>query len=70
MQDNHTRNLKLKEENLELATKLKSLVEQYERREEVGQITTQKVVQTLNSHAYTDLYHCVAILILLHSNSL
>ncbi|XP_071800826.1 beta-taxilin-like [Asterias amurensis] len=34
MQDNHTRNLKLKEENLELATKLKSLVEQYERREE------------------------------------
>ncbi|XP_022089846.1 alpha-taxilin-like isoform X2 [Acanthaster planci] len=34
MQENHTRNLKLKEENLDLATKLKSLVEQYERREE------------------------------------
>ena len=36
MQENHTRNLKLKEENLELASKLKNLVEQYERREEVG----------------------------------
>ena len=35
MQENHTRNLKLKEENVDLATKLKSLVEQYERREEV-----------------------------------
>ncbi|KAJ8027505.1 Alpha-taxilin [Holothuria leucospilota] len=34
MQDNHTRNLRLKEENLELASKLKKLVEQYERREE------------------------------------
>ncbi|XP_072036093.1 beta-taxilin-like isoform X1 [Amphiura filiformis] len=34
MQENHTRNLKLKEENLELASKLKNLVEQYERREE------------------------------------
>ena len=36
MQENHTRNLKLKEENLELASKLKNLVEQYERREEVS----------------------------------
>ncbi|XP_077977757.1 beta-taxilin-like [Glandiceps talaboti] len=34
MQDNHTKNIKLKEENLELASKLKGLVEQYERREE------------------------------------
>ncbi|XP_033125684.1 alpha-taxilin-like [Anneissia japonica] len=34
MQENHARNMKLKEENLELATKLKNLVEQYERREE------------------------------------
>eukprot|EP00057_Strongylocentrotus_purpuratus_P030095 XP_780699.4 PREDICTED: alpha-taxilin [Strongylocentrotus purpuratus] len=34
MQDNHTRNIKLKEENIELASKLKNLVEQYERREE------------------------------------
>ncbi|PIK42211.1 putative alpha-taxilin [Apostichopus japonicus] len=34
MQDNHNRNIRLKEENLELASKLKKLVEQYERREE------------------------------------
>ncbi|XP_070567513.1 alpha-taxilin-like isoform X2 [Ptychodera flava] len=34
MQDNHAKNIKLKEENVELASKLKSLVEQYERREE------------------------------------
>ncbi|XP_006815122.2 uncharacterized protein LOC100371254 [Saccoglossus kowalevskii] len=34
MQENHNKNIKLKEENLELASKLKGLVEQYERREE------------------------------------
>lgn len=39
MQDNHTRNIKLKEENIELASKLKNLVEQYERREEVSLFT-------------------------------
>ncbi|XP_064602144.1 alpha-taxilin-like isoform X2 [Liolophura sinensis] len=34
MQENHERNIKLKEENIELGHKLKSLVEQYEAREE------------------------------------
>eukprot|EP00918_Siedleckia_nematoides_P091291 GHVU01200544.1.p1 GENE.GHVU01200544.1~~GHVU01200544.1.p1 ORF type:complete len:554 (-),score=142.38 GHVU01200544.1:2063-3724(-) len=34
MNDNHTKNTKLREENLDLSTKLKSLIEQYEAREE------------------------------------
>lgn len=41
MQDNHNRNIRLKEENLELASKLKKLVEQYERREEVNMSTME-----------------------------
>ena len=35
MQQNHERNTKLKEENAELAARLKKLIEQYEIREQV-----------------------------------
>lgn len=48
MQENHERNIKLKEENIELGHKLKSLVEQYEAREEVS--ISCKIIQYINSH--------------------
>ena len=38
MNDHYSKNTKLREENVELANKLKSLIEQYETREEVGYI--------------------------------
>ena len=36
MQENHDRNKQLREENYELANKLKKFIEQYEAREKVG----------------------------------
>lgn len=39
MQENNQKNSVLREENLEIAQKLKSLVEQYELREQVGLIS-------------------------------
>lgn len=49
MQENHNRNIRLKEENLELASKLKKLVEQYERREEVSVQSTDRTVGEMRS---------------------
>ena len=37
MQENHDRNKQLREENYELANKLKKFIEQYEAREKVGE---------------------------------
>lgn len=39
MQDHHERNTKLREENTELASKLKKFIEQYETREKVKRKT-------------------------------
>ena len=36
MNDHYAKNTKLREENLELANKLKGLIDQYEEREQVG----------------------------------
>jgi hypothetical protein len=36
MNEHYQKNTKLREENIELANKLKNLIEQYELREEVG----------------------------------
>ena len=36
MNDHYTKNAKLREENVDLANKLKSLIEQYEQREQVS----------------------------------
>ena len=38
MNDHYTKNTKLREENTELANKLKSLIEQYELREQVRNV--------------------------------
>ena len=40
MTDNHERNTKLREENADLATKLKNFIEQYELREQVMDFVT------------------------------
>lgn len=50
MVDNHDRNMKLREENTELASKLKTFLEQYEQREKVRKlIWSQFIVLSIQS---------------------